>query len=184
LFIFKITIQLADCQRSRRSKTMHITAYAPNIIKTHYKITKVVDGDGLFAVDMFGKNETEIRFLGIDAPEIKRSRKLRQDERETHMPGELLMVLGQASKQYLSSIAPVGTSITLLMEKQHGYDVYGRTLAYVLLPDGSCLNEQMIIEGYAKAYSKYYCNQLASYQIKNVEAKQGKKGLYSAVNSF
>ncbi|MDB5250349.1 MAG: hypothetical protein JWQ40_4743, partial [Segetibacter sp.] len=72
----------------------------------------------------------------------------------------------------------------LLMEKQHSYDVYGRTLAYALLPDGSCLNEQMIIKGYAKAYSKYYCNQLPHYQMKNFEAKQEKRGLYSAVNSF
>lgn len=65
---------------------MQITAYAPQIIKTHQKITKVIDGDGLCVIDMFGKNEIEIRFLGIDAPEIKRSKKLMQDERETHLP--------------------------------------------------------------------------------------------------
>ncbi len=53
---------------------MQITAYAPQIIKTHQKITKVIDGDGLCVIDMFGKNEIEIRFLGIDAPEIKRSK--------------------------------------------------------------------------------------------------------------
>src|SRR6058998_2810350 len=125
---------------------MQNTAYAPNIIKTHLNITKVVDGDGLFAEDMFGNNEIEIRFLGIDAPEVRRSRKLKQDERETHLPGQLLLELGQASKQYLSSIASVGTSITLVMERQHSFDFYGRTLAYVLLPDGSCLNETMINE--------------------------------------
>ena len=53
----------------------------------------------------------------------------------------MLMELGQASQQFLSVLAPVGTSITLLMGKEHSYEVYGRTLAYVLLPDGSCLNE-------------------------------------------
>lgn len=163
---------------------MQITAYAPQIIRTHQRITKVVDGDGLLVVDMFGKNETEIRFLGIDAPEIKRSKKLMQDERETHLPGQLLLQLGLQSKQYLSSIAPVGTSITLLMERQHSYDFYGRTLSYVLLPDGTCLNEVMINEGYAKPYSKYYCKALASYQVINFEAKQQKRGLYSAVNTF
>ncbi len=50
---------------------MQIKAYGQAIIKTHLTITKVVDGDGLFVVDMFGKNETEIRFLGIDAPEVR-----------------------------------------------------------------------------------------------------------------
>ena len=163
---------------------MQTTAYATQIIKTHQKITKVVDGDGLFVVDMFGNNETEIRFLGIDAPEIKRSKKLMQDERETHLPGQLLLQLGQQSKQYLSTIAPINTSVTLLMEKQHSYDFYGRTLAYVLLPDGSCLNEILISAGYAKPYSKYYCNALSSYQIINFKAKQEKRGLYSAVDSF
>jgi micrococcal nuclease len=163
---------------------MQTTAYAPQIIKTHQKITKVVDGDGLFVVDMFGKIETEIRFLGIDAPEIKRSKKLMQDERETHLPGQLLLQLGQQSKQYLSSIAPINTSVTLLMEKQHSYDFYGRTLAYVLLPDGSCLNEILISAGYAKPYSKYYCKALSTYQVINFEAKQEKRGLYSSVDSF
>ncbi len=163
---------------------MQITAYAPQIIKTHQKITKVVDGDGLYVIDMFGKNEIEIRFLGIDAPEIKRSKKLMQDERETHLPGQLLLELGQISKQFLSSIAQVGEWVTLLMEKQHSYDFYGRTLAYVLLPDGSCLNETLIRAGYAKLYSKYYCNALSAYQIINFKAKQEKRGLYSAVDSF
>jgi micrococcal nuclease len=184
LFTFKITIQLIDFKHIKRSKTMQLAAYAPKTIATHQRITKVVDGDGLFVVDMFGSNEIEIRFLGIDAPEIKRSKKLLQDERETHLPGQLLLELGQASKQYLSSIAPVGTSITLLMEKQYSFDFYGRTLAYVLLPDGSCLNEVMISEGYAKPYSKYYCQALPTYQVINFEAKQEKRGLYNAVNSF
>lgn len=163
---------------------MQIKAYGQAIIKTHLKITKVVDGDGLFVVDMFGKNETEIRFLGIDAPEVRRSKKLKQDERETHLPGQLLLELGQASKQYLSSIAPVGTSITLVMERQHSFDFYGRTLAYVLLADGSCLNEMMINEGYAKPYDKYYCEALPEYQKINIFVKAGQRGLYQTVSIF
>ncbi len=163
---------------------MQITAYAPQIIKTHQKITKVVDGDGLFVVDMFGKNETEIRFLGIDAPEIRKSKKLKQDERETHLPGQLLLQLGQTSKQYLSSIAPVGSSVTLVMERQHSFDLYGRTLAYVLLSDGTCLNQIMIDEGYAKPYDKYWCTALSDYQIMNNFARNNRRGLYNLVAVF
>ncbi|MBK9959184.1 MAG: hypothetical protein IPP11_11490 [Chitinophagaceae bacterium] len=65
---------------------MQYKAYGQAIIKTHLKITKVVDGDGIFVMNIFNKQEEEIRFLGIDAPEIKRSKKLQQDERETHLP--------------------------------------------------------------------------------------------------
>lgn len=163
---------------------MQIKAYGQAIVLTHLTITKIVDGDGLFVIDMFKQNETEIRFLGIDAPEIRSSKKLRQDERETHLPGQLLLELGQASRQYLSTIAPVGTSITLVKEKQHSFDFYGRTLAYVLLSDGSCLNEIMIMEGYAKPYSKYYCEALPVYQTLNFTARQEGKGLYSKTATF
>lgn len=159
-------------------------AYKQKYVRTHQKITKVVDGDGLFVVDMFEKNETEIRLLGIDAPEIKRCRKLVQDERETHMPGQLLMKLGNSSKQFLSSIAPVGTFVSLVFEKQESSDVYGRALAYVLLADGSSINERMISEGFAKPYDKHYCEALPLYQSKNIEAKQAKRGLYSEVERF
>lgn len=163
---------------------MQIKAYGQACIKTHLTITKVVDGDGLFVVDMFGKNEIEIRFVGIDAPEVRRSKKLLQDERETHLPGQLLLKLGQASKKYLSSVAPAGTSITLVLEKQHSYDFYGRTLAYVFLPDGSCLNEIMINDGYAKPYSKYYCEALSEYQKLNTFARANQRGLYQLVSNF
>lgn len=135
-FLLKFTLQYIGLQYHKQGRQVQIKAYGQAIVKTHLTITKVVDGDGLFVVDMFGKNETEIRFLGVDAPEARKSKKLKQDERETHLPGQLLLELGQASKQYLSSIAPVGTSITLVMERQHSFDFYGRTLAYVLLPDG------------------------------------------------
>ncbi len=82
------------------------------------------------------------------------------------------MQLGQASKNYLMSVAPGGTSITLLMEKQNLYDTYGRTLAYVLTQDGNCLNEKMISEGYAKAFDRYFCKALPYYQTINFTAKQ------------
>lgn len=163
---------------------MQMAAYKQKYIKTHQKITKVVDGDGLFVVDMFGKNETEIRFLGIDAPEIRKSKKLRQDERETHLPGQLLLELGQASKNYLSAIATEGTWVSIVMEQQHSYDLYGRMLAYVLLPDGSCLNEIMIHEGYAKPYDKYWCAALSDYQILNNFARNNRRGLYNIVPVF
>jgi len=80
-------------------------------LKSHLKITKVVDGDGIFVQDIFSKEEEEIRFLGIDAPEIKRCRKLDQDERETHLPGQLLIELGRQSWEHLRDLAPIGDSV-------------------------------------------------------------------------
>ncbi len=70
------------------------------------------------------------------------------------------------------------------MERHHSYDVYRRTLAYVLLPDGTCLNEIMINAGYAKPYCKYYCEALSEYQRLNFLAKASNKGLYNSVSTF
>jgi micrococcal nuclease len=136
----------------------------------------VVDGDGLFAYDIFTGKEKEIRLLIIDAPELKRCKKLIQDERETHLPGQLLMELGQYSFKYLSSLAPKDTSISFLTESTQSTDPYGRTLAYMFLPDGTCLNEEMIKSGYAKPFDKYFCSQLPYYQQLAIFTKGEQRG--------
>ncbi len=153
-------------------------------IKSHLFLSRVVDGDGAILNDLGNKSELEIRFLGIDAPEIKSCRKLFQDERETHIAGALLMMLGRLSFNFLNELVLPGTLLNIELEKGNEVDPYGRTLAYVYLPDGRCLNEIMIAEGYAKPYSRYYCSELTNYQILNMKAKNERKGLYEIVDNF
>lgn len=157
---------------------MNSEAYKQPHLKTHHKVARVVDGDGLLVYDIFTKKEIEIRLLGIDAPELKPCKKLIQDERETHLPGQLLMELGQHSFKYLSSLAPKDTNISFLTESANSTDPYGRTLAYVFLPDGTCLNEEMIRSGYAKPFDKYFCSQLGYYQQLAIFAMGEQKGNY------
>ncbi|MDS1031752.1 thermonuclease family protein [Porphyromonadaceae sp. NP-X] len=147
-------------------------------------LIKAVDGDGVILKNILDNSEEEIRFLGIDAPEIKQCRKLIQDERETHMAGQLLMMLGRQSFNFLIELIPPGTKLAVKTESKESSDIYGRTLAYVYLPDGRCVNEIMIAEGYAKPYSRFYCSELTNYQILNMKAKNEKKGLYGVVESF
>jgi micrococcal nuclease len=151
---------------------------------THYTITKIIDGDSIWVKNKFTKDEFEVRLNGIDAPELKKCPKLLQDERETHLAGQLLMKLGRLSLHHLLEVAPISTSCTIKIEHQNSTDLYGRTLAYIYLPDGRCLNELMVSEGYAKPYNRYYCEQLNSYQTLNNIAKQEKKGLYNIVDFF
>ena len=166
------------------SKVVQTGAKKQVIVRTHLKIKKVVDGDGLIVTNIFNQQEEEIRLLGIDAPELRRCRKLSQDERETQLAAHFLMQLARQSFTYLNSIAPVGAPVTLFLEAKNMIDVYGRTLAYVYMSDERCLNEMMIIEGYAKPFDKYYCTSLPMYQVINSEAKREKRGLYSEVLSF
>lgn len=163
---------------------MQLNVKEPIILKTQLKLNRIVDGDGIILNDIVNNTELEIRFLGIDAPEIKSCQKLIKDERETHIAGELLMLLGRMSFNYLKELVLPGTSLTIELERGNEEDPYGRTLAYVYLPDGRCLNEIMVSEGYAKPYSRYYCRELTNYQILNMKAKNEKKGLYGFIDRF
>jgi micrococcal nuclease len=84
----------------------------------------------------------------------------------------------------MKEIVLSGTSITIELEKSDHIDLYGRTLAYVYLPDGRCLNEIMIAEAYAKPFSRYSCRELANYQYLNMVTKNEKMGLYGIVENF
>ena len=63
------------------------------VVRPHYEIVKVVDGDGIIVKNIFTNKEEEIRLLGIDAPETKACKKLKQDEREYIYSGQFLMEL-------------------------------------------------------------------------------------------
>jgi micrococcal nuclease len=152
--------------------------------KGFYKILSIVDGDGMVVSNLNTSELIEIRLYGIDAPEVKKCRKLLLDEKVTRKPGSFLIKLGLLSKNYLSSIAPINTTVSIYQETKNKIDMYGRTLAYAYLPDGICINEQMIKEGYAKPLNEYYCNQLGSYQYLSNFARQGKKGLYNITQEF
>ena len=156
----------------------------PFLIRNFHFLSRAVDGDGLILKNILNNSEEEIRFLGIDAPEIKPCKKLIQDERETHMAGQLLMMLGRQSFNFLIELIPPGTKLIVKTESKNYLDIYGRTLAYVYMPDGRCVNEIMVAEGYAKPYDRYYCRELTNYQILNMKAKKEKKGLYEMVSDF
>jgi micrococcal nuclease len=151
----------------------------PNEIKNTYKVVQVVDGDGLIIENIFDKKIIEVRFLGIDAPELKLCKKLYQDERETHLAAHFLIELGWKSLKYLLEIAPPNTNVSIVLEENNILDLYGRTLAYVFLEDGTCINEKMVADGYAKPYNRFYCKELTNYQILNLNARNEEKGLFS-----
>ncbi|TKC00162.1 thermonuclease family protein [Pedobacter cryophilus] len=163
---------------------MQYHAKGNTILRTHLNVVKVVDGDGFIVSNLFNKEEEEIRLIGIDAPEIKRCRKLIQDERETHLAGQLLIELGLLSFNKLKELAPVGANISLILQAKNQFDTYGRTLAYAFLDDGSCINEMMLSEGFAKPYSRYNCFMQYEYQLLFNNAKVAKNGLLGMVSAF
>jgi micrococcal nuclease len=148
------------------------------------KVIRFVDGDGIILEDIISKKEIEVRFLGIDAPEMSYCNKIKKDEKELHLPAALLIKLGFLSFNFLKDQISLGEICTLVQEKNNLVDKYGRQLGYLILSDGRVLNEIMIKEGYAKPYNEVFCEKLPMYQALNLQAKNSLKGLYSLVNIF
>ncbi|MBG7612314.1 thermonuclease family protein [Polaribacter sp. BAL334] len=162
----------------------HFNSKEPIIEKHLQKVVRFVDGDGLILEDKMSKNQFEVRFLGIDAPEMKICDKIKKDEKELNLPASFLIELGYLSYNFLRSQVNLGDNCKLIQEKDKLEDKYGRQLGYLVLNDGRVLNEIMIKEGYAKPYTEVSCEMLPLYQEWNLEAKSGSKGLYSLVNKF
>lgn len=147
-------------------------------------VEEVLDGDSLKVKQEFGQERREIRLYGLDAPEVHFSRKMREDEAKTGIPVSLLLQYGLMSLDYVLQVCPPGTRITLLTELDNRTDFWLRDLAYVILPNGECLNELLISNGFAKASHPYYCYMLPEYQQLNFQAKQNKAGIYLFTEVF
>jgi len=163
---------------------MQTSAKEQTIIRTGFEVVKIVDGDGLIVRNIINGKEEEIRLYGIDAPEIKPCAKLIQDERETHLPGSFLISLGYKSFDFLRNRVKPKTKVTIIQEASNLKDRYGRTLAYVILPNQKSINEILLENGYVKPYDKIYCEKLPEYQAISSRAKRRKRGLFKEVRAF
>lgn len=147
-------------------------------------VEEVLDGDSLKVKQEFTQERREIRLYGLDAPEVHLSRKMREDEAKTGIPASLLLQYGLMSLNYVLQVCPPGTRITLLTELDNRTDFWLRDLAYVILPNGECLNELLIRNGFAKASHSYYCYMLPEYQQLNFQAKKNRAGIYLFTDVF
>ena len=163
---------------------MQYNAKAPYIVETHWQIEEVLDGDSIIICNRFTKMKKEIRLYGLDAPEVKINRKMIEDEEKSHLPAHLLLQFGLQSLQFVLSVAPPKTIVTIVTEQENYYDYWNRQLGYVILPGGECLNDLLLINGYAKATDKFYCSRLAEFQTMNREAQLNNVGIYSYINNF
>ena len=114
--------------------------------RTSATILYVTDGDTI-KVKIDGRKES-VRLIGIDAPESKHNDRAYKQAYRSSTDVESIVKLGKQSKQHLLKLAPEG-SLVKLEQDVEPRDRYGRILAYVYLPDGSMVNEQMLEMGYA-----------------------------------
>ncbi len=96
---------------------------------------RAIDGDTL-EID----GGERVRLIGVDTP-------------ESVDPGRAPEYFGKEAAAFTGRMAQ-GKPVRLEFDEQ-SYDVYGRTLAYVYLQDGSLLNAEIIRQGYGYAYTRF-----------------------------
>ena len=100
----------------------HNYAKETTTIKNLLEIVKFVDGDGIILKDIISKKEFEVRFYGIDAPEINYCNKIKKDEKELQLPAALLIKLGFISFKFLKDQVNLGDVCTLVQEQNNLVD--------------------------------------------------------------
>lgn len=104
-------------------------ATAPETARIPCTVSFVMDGDSL----QCSENKTRVRLLLIDSPE--------RGQTEFH----------DSARDLLMHLLPRGSTAALEIDVEP-QDAYGRTLAYVWLPDGRMANEEMVRAGLALAF--------------------------------
>ncbi len=100
----------------------------PNELQTWTgKVVRVYDGDSIAVFD--GSDEKKIILADIDCPEFDQP-------------------LGKVAKSFTTYLS-FGKTITV---RPLGNDKYGRIIAYIILPDGHSLNEDLLQAGLAWVY--------------------------------
>ena len=116
------------------------------------QVVRILDGDTL---EVLHNNRPErIRLSGIDCPEKAQA-------------------YGQKAKHAASALV-FDKEVTL---QTYGKDKYGRTLAYVLLPDGTNVNHELVKNGWCWWYRKYAPGDIELEELEK-SARDAKKGLW------
>jgi len=122
-------------------------------------VTRVVDGDTLI-VQGVGR----VRLIGVDTP-------------ETVDPRRPVQFFGKEASAFTHRMAQ-GKVVSLEFDVERT-DRFGRTLAYVYLPDGTFLNAEIVKQGYGHAYTQFPFKCLEQFREYEGEAREASRGLWA-----
>ena len=115
-------------------------------------VEKVVDGDTL-KVRVDGGRRVTVRVLGIDCPESHANEKCARDGRQGRLGCDEQVPLGLEASRRAAALLK---HRTVTLEGPTKTDLYGRTLAYVRLPDGRDFGAVMVQEGLCEDFGWKY----------------------------
>jgi|APSaa5957512622_1039677.scaffolds.fasta_scaffold29570_2 micrococcal nuclease len=135
-----------------------------------FRVVKVVDGDTVDIDLPDGRwKSTRIRLWGVDTPES-----VRPDWPVEHF--------GPEASAFTKTLC-AGKSVRVELHFADTRCKYGRLLAYLVLPDGTCLNKRLIDEGYGYADTRYPHPRQEAYKAAMRKARREELGLWKGVTA-
>jgi micrococcal nuclease len=136
-------------------------------------VVRHVDGDTVYVAiprppEGLGNRE-RLRLLGVDSPELGQANPTVQ---------RLARAASEFTRRRLE-----GRIVHLACDWRLR-DRYGRLLAYVYLPDGSCHNAQLLREGYAHAYTRFPFQFLEEFRALEGAAHREGRGLWAPAGQY
>jgi micrococcal nuclease len=118
------------------------------------RIVRWVDGDTVhvFAPAGPGMATEKVRLIGIDAPETSYGERAARQGAELGRDVRVIVTLGRKAKVAAERMAPPGTVVRIELDVVPR-DRYGRLLAYLWLPNGRMVNEELVRQGWAMVYT-------------------------------
>lgn len=155
--------------RVHSSRQQTIAADSAWYDRKTFAVVRVVDGDTLHLDVPDGEGRiTKVRLLGIDAPEMGDANK---------KP----MYFAEEATRLATDLA-FRKIVTIYLDEQAGSrDKYDRLLAYVELPDGKFLNEEILLGGCAYADLRFRHSYYYKYKQLEASARTAKAGLWAGV---
>ena len=123
-------------------------------------VERVVDGDTIVV-----RNVGRVRLIGVDTP-------------ETVHPSRPVEFFGREASAFTKRLVD-GKRVRLEYDQQRT-DRYGRTLAYVHLPDGTFVNAEIIRRGYGHAYTRFPFKYLERFRGLERNARRAGRGLWGS----
>ena len=123
-------------------------------------VERVVDGDTIVVRDV-----GRVRLIGVDTP-------------ETVHPSRPVEFFGREASAFTKQLVD-GKRVLLEYDRQRT-DRYGRTLAYVHLPDGTFVNAEIIRRGYGHAYTRFPFKYLDRFRGLERDARRAGRGLWGS----
>ena len=123
-------------------------------------VERVVDGDTII-VQGVGR----VRLIGVDTP-------------ETVHPRRPVECFGKEASAFTKRLLE-GRRARLEYDRERT-DRYGRTLAYVYLPNGTFANAEIVRQGYGHAYTRFPFRYLDEFRQHEREARRRERGLWGA----